>query len=209
MHLTRLHVGAATIGVLGPRYRFTNNRGAPNLRSVDMKKHLRVLFVGAFLVFWNTLAFAADRAVNITVGSIGSGDVSTTIATVRQLIGYAVGAGVVDDFMLKGGSVPVEGGLTACVEAGVNVSDDSSPEDPLPEDPQFSAALDKFGQFVKQLRSIQPDTGIFLNLELAGNCIDGETSETSETSVCPAGESCLSSGFCSGNESSSGVMCSQ
>jgi hypothetical protein len=36
-----------------------------------MKKHLRVLFVGAFLVFWNTLAFAADRAVNITIGSIG------------------------------------------------------------------------------------------------------------------------------------------
>ena len=164
--------------------------------------YLRTLFIGAFLVSWNTLAFAADRAVNITIGSIGSGNVSTTIATVRQLIGHAIGGSVIDNFMLKGGPIPVEGGLTACVEAGVSVSDDTSPDDPLPGDPQVSAAIDKFGQFVKQLRSIQPDTGTFLNLELAESCI------TDEVSVCPAEESCLSSGFCSGNESSSGVMCS-
>jgi hypothetical protein len=149
------------------------------------------------LLVWNTTAFAADRAVNISIGSDGSGNVSGTIATVRQLIGHAVGTSVVDNFIVQSGSMPVEGGLTACAEAGVSVGNDASPEDP-----QVSAALlDKFGQFVKQLGSIQPDTGTFLHIEVSDSCASGEEG------VCPAGESCVSSGFCTGNESSSGVTC--
>jgi len=134
-----------------------------------MKKYSRVLIVGLFLLAWNTIAFATDRAVNISIGSDGSGNVSGTIATVRQLIGHAVGASVVDNFIVQSGSMPVEGGLAACAEAGVSVNNDASLEDP-----QVSAALDKFGQFIKQLRSIQPDTGTFLNLELSDSCIIGE-----------------------------------
>ena len=161
-----------------------------------MKKYSRVLFIGLFLLVWNTIAFAADRAVNISIGSNGSGNISGTIATVRQLIGHAVGTSVVDNFIVQSGPMPVEGGLTACAEAGVSVNNDASLEDP-----QISAALDKFGQFVKQLRSIQPDTGTFLNIEVGDSCANDEEG------VCPAGESCVSSSFCTSNESSSGVTC--
>lgn len=88
--------------------------------------------------------------INITIGSTGAGSVGTTIASVRQLIGHAVGSGVVDKFIVlvprEGEPVPIEGGLTACVEAGFGIDD-------------------QFTSFVTQLRSIQPSSGVFLNIE--------------------------------------------
>lgn len=119
-----------------------------------MKIYVLVLLACSLLAL-HTTAFAQDQAVNINIGSTGAGSIGTTIASVRQLVGHAVGSGVVDKFIVfvprEGGPIPIEGGLTACAEAGFGI------------DTQFTS-------LVAQLRSIQPSPGIFLNLEAAQSC---------------------------------------
>ena len=52
------------------------------------------------------MVFAVDRAVKISIGSNGAGNVGPTIASVRQIVGHALGSGVVDKFVVTS---PVEG----------------------------------------------------------------------------------------------------
>jgi hypothetical protein len=128
-----------------------------------MKKYTRVFFAGLALLAFNTSSFAADRAVKVNVGSDGSGAVSSNVATIRQVIGHAVGAGVVDKFIVDNSISLVEGGLIACAETGAI---DSSSQEGSP--PPGSA--DEFSQMVNQLRSIQADSGVFITIEPTEKC---------------------------------------
>ncbi len=124
-----------------------------------MKKCKSVFLVGFFLIF-NTAAFAVDRAANISIGSIGSGFVGPTEATIRQIIGHAVGSGLVNKFIVlvpNENAIPIEGGGSACIESAFDFSANAFPED-------------SFNQLVEQLRSIQPGPGVFLDVEFAESC---------------------------------------
>ena len=129
-----------------------------------MRKLTHVLLIGATLLH-SALAIAQDdpdransvnRAVNITLGNSGAGLDNAALRSVRKLVGKAITANTVDTFAVYsprvGGPIPIEGGLSACAEAG------------------FNASEKKFNAFVSQLRSIHPRPGTFLNVELVAQC---------------------------------------
>lgn len=101
-------------------------------------------------------AVSANRAVNITLGNTGGGLDDAALRSVRKLVGKAITANTIDTFVVysprAGGPIPIEGGLSACAEAG------------------FSGSPQKFNVFVSQLRSIHPRPGTFLNVELTERC---------------------------------------
>jgi hypothetical protein len=122
-----------------------------------MKPRIYGLLIAS--AFWLSLpAFAEDRAVKIDVVSDGRGIDAIALRTARQIIGHAVASGTVDTFIVYsprvGGPIPIEGGLSACAEAG------------------FGSTMKAFGAFVEQLRSIHPQPGTTLNLEPATDCTD-------------------------------------
>ncbi|MHC0066653.1 hypothetical protein ACWATR_27650 [Nostoc sp. UIC 10890] len=114
-----------------------------------------LMIVGAVLSM-SAPALAESRAVNISVGSIGGSLDNVALRTVRQVIGFAVGTGIVDKFIVysprEGAPIPIEGGLSACAEAGFGITDA------------------RFNGFIQQLRSITPRSGTFLNVELTASC---------------------------------------
>ncbi|MBD2411738.1 hypothetical protein FACHB389_34180 [Nostoc calcicola FACHB-389] len=120
-----------------------------------MKKFTSLIIVGAVLSI-SAPAFAETRAVNISVGSIGGSLDNAALRTIRQVIGFAVGTGTVDKFIVYsprvGSPIPIEGGLSACAEAG------------------FGTSNTRFNAFIQELRSINPKAGTFYNLELTESC---------------------------------------
>jgi hypothetical protein len=120
-----------------------------------MKKFTCLMVVGAVLSM-SAPALAESRAVNISIGSIGGALDNAALRTVRQVIGFGVGTGTVDKFIVynpsEGSPIPIEGGLEACAEAGFGISNT------------------EFNAFIQQLRSIQPQPGTFLNVELTASC---------------------------------------
>jgi hypothetical protein len=77
------------------------------------------------------------------------------LRTIRQVIGFAVGTSTVDKFIVyspRAGSIAIEGGLSACAEAGFGISNT------------------RFNAFIQELRSINPKPGTFYNLELTATC---------------------------------------
>ncbi|UKP01151.1 hypothetical protein [Nostoc sp. UHCC 0870] len=120
-----------------------------------MKNFSSLMIVGAILSI-SAPALAESRAVNVSIGSIGGALDNAVLQTVRQVIGFAVGTGTVDKFIVysprEGGPIPKEGGLSACAEVG------------------FGVTNAKFKAFVQQLRSITPRSGTFLNVELTASC---------------------------------------
>ncbi|MDZ7953308.1 hypothetical protein [Nostoc sp. DedQUE09] len=119
-----------------------------------MLKFTCLMIVGAVLSI-SAPAVAESRAVNISIGSIGGSLDNAALRTVRQVIGYAVGTSTVDKFIVyspRVGSIPIEGGLSACAEAGFGISNTT------------------FNAFIQQLRSINPKPGNFYNVELTATC---------------------------------------
>ncbi|MDZ7953050.1 hypothetical protein [Nostoc sp. DedQUE09] len=119
-----------------------------------MKKFSCLMIVGAILSI-SAPAVAESRAVNISIGSIGGSLDNAALQTIRQVIGSAVGNSTVDKFVVyspRVGSIPIEGGLSACAEAGFGISNTT------------------FNAFIQQLRSINPKSGTFYNLELTASC---------------------------------------
>lgn len=120
-----------------------------------MKKITSLMIVGAVLSM-SAPALAESRAVNISIGSIGGALDNAALRTVRQVIGFAVGTGTVDKFIVysprNGSPIPIEGGLSACAEAGFGITDA------------------RFNTFIQQLRSITPREGTFLNVEPTASC---------------------------------------
>jgi hypothetical protein len=119
-----------------------------------MKKFTCLMIVGAVLSI-SAPAVAESRAVNISIGSIGGPLDNAALRTIRQVIGFAVGTSTVDKFIVyspRTGSIPIEGGLSACAEAGFGISNT------------------RFNAFIQELRSINPKSGTFYNVELTASC---------------------------------------
>ncbi|PHM06630.1 hypothetical protein [Nostoc sp. 'Peltigera malacea cyanobiont' DB3992] len=119
-----------------------------------MKKFTCLMIVGTVLSI-SAPAVAENRAVNISIGSIGGPLDNAALQTIRQVIGFAVGTSTVDKFIVYSpstGSIPIEGGLSACAEAGFGISDTT------------------FNAFIQQLRSINPKPGTVYNLKLTASC---------------------------------------
>jgi hypothetical protein len=124
-----------------------------------MKKFTCLMIVGAVLSM-SAPALAESRAVNISIGSIGGSLDNAALRTIRQIIGFAVGTGTVDKFIVysptAGSPIPIEGGLSACAEAGFGISNK------------------RFNAFIQEFRSIKPQPGTFYNLELTASCQQSE-----------------------------------
>ncbi|MBW4633154.1 MAG: hypothetical protein KME30_15020 [Iphinoe sp. HA4291-MV1] len=124
-----------------------------------MKKFTCLMIVGVVLSM-SAPAFAESRAVNISIGSIGGPLDNAALRTIRQVIGFAVGTGTVDKFIVysptAGSPIPIEGGLSACAEVGFGISNK------------------RFNAFIQELRSIKPEAGTFYNLELTASCQHSE-----------------------------------
>ncbi|MFW9259868.1 hypothetical protein A4S05_37765 [Nostoc sp. KVJ20] len=119
-----------------------------------MLKFTCLMIVGAVLSI-SPPAVAESRAVNISIGSIGGSLDNAALRTIRQVIGFAVGTSTVDKFIVyspKPGSIPIEGGFSACAEAGFGISNT------------------RFNAFIQELRSVNPKPGTFYNLELTATC---------------------------------------
>ncbi|MBD2682874.1 MULTISPECIES: hypothetical protein [Nostoc] len=120
-----------------------------------MNKFTCAIMVGAVLSI-SAPAYAESRAVNISIGSIGGSLDNAALRTIRQVIGFAVASGTVDKFIVysprNGSPIPIEGGLSACAEAG------------------FGITNTRFNAFIQQLGSIKPQPGTFFNVELTASC---------------------------------------
>ncbi|MEA5582009.1 hypothetical protein VB620_11730 [Nodularia harveyana UHCC-0300] len=120
-----------------------------------MNKFTCAMIIGTVLSV-SAPAYAQNRAVNISVGSIGGPLDNVALRTIRQVAGFAVGTGTVNKFIIytpgNGSPIPIEGGLSACAEAGFGISEA------------------RFNGFIRQLRSITPRPGTFLNVEPTTSC---------------------------------------
>ncbi|MGJ5632626.1 hypothetical protein [Nostoc sp. CALU 1950] len=124
-----------------------------------MLKFTCLMIVGAVLSISTPVVAESravnSRAVNISIGSIGGSLDNAALRTIRQVIGFAVGTSTVDKFIVyspRTGSIPIEGGLSACAEAGFGISNT------------------RFNAFIQELRSINPKPGTFYNVELTATC---------------------------------------
>ena len=79
------------------------------------------------------------HAIEISIGGIGPGVDAVAYKKLRQLIGNAIAASVIDKFVIYG--YGREGGFSACVE----------------DRPSIQPPSKAFEKFVKQLNSIKPD----------------------------------------------------
>jgi hypothetical protein len=148
----------------------------------EMKKYTSICLLGLALSM-SVPVFAENRAVNINIGSTGGALDDAALHAVRKIIGKAIISSTVDTFIVYspkvGGPIPREGGLSACAEAG------------------FSSTPISFNSFNKQLHSIHPKTGTFLNLELVANCKpNGPVSEPVSCGgitgkQCPSDQACI------------------
>ncbi|MBW4614041.1 MAG: hypothetical protein KME21_12350 [Desmonostoc vinosum HA7617-LM4] len=120
-----------------------------------MKKFTCLMIAGAVLSI-SAPAWAESRAVNISIGSIGGSLDNAALRTIRQVIGFAIATSTVDQFVVYspkvGSPIPIEGGFSACAEAGFGISNT------------------KFNAFIQELRSIKPKSGTFYNVELTTGC---------------------------------------
>ena len=133
-------------------------------------KHIKMLIYALLMglaLLINTSASAQNsnksRAINITVGSTHGGVDNAALQLVRKTIGRAVGANIIDIYYVYyprvGGPASMEAGLSACMEAA------------------FDTTAEKFNDLIKQLRSIHPRAGTFLNVELTERCKEIEPIE--------------------------------
>jgi hypothetical protein len=111
-----------------------------------------------------------EFAVSVAIGSNGAGDVSATVNAVRSIVGSAVASGIVDRFIVTSpridGSIPIEGGLRFCAEAGFNVVGIG------------------FNSFVDQLNIIAPADGVFYHVDLTDHCSDVLDNDSSVDGTC-------------------------
>jgi hypothetical protein len=111
--------------------------------------------LASLIVLASPATFAVNRAVIINFGSIGGVLDTAAIRVARQLIGYSVANGTVDNFAVPkrpvGAPIPIEGGFTACAEA-------------------YSVTDGRFNAFIQELKSIRPKSGTFYNVTLTATC---------------------------------------
>jgi len=138
-----------------------------------MKNFINVFFVGLLFLSANTSVFATSpipvppgtqpipfipRGIGFQIGGNGS-EISLTVDTFRQIIGHAIGSGVIDNFVVH--VKEPNGGLIAC--AGNPI-----PNDPVtPPNPGLQTGLDIL---LDQLRSIQPEQDVLIFVDLVESC---------------------------------------
>ena len=119
-------------------------------------KILRHILIAGAILFNPVSALAEDRSVNVNIGGTGGAVDSASVQKFRKVIGHAIAVGTVDTLFVYsprvGGSIPIEGGLSICAEAG------------------FNSTLEKFNSFIQRLRSVNPPSGTFYNVELTSAC---------------------------------------
>jgi hypothetical protein len=116
---------------------------------------LRFYFLALILMLGAGTAMATNPppAVEISIGGIGPGVDQAAMQTVLQVIGFGVGQGVLNKFIVNDYARPIEGGFTACIQA--------------------SPYTNKFSALVKQLKKIKADpTTSFYNITKIGACKD-------------------------------------
>lgn len=138
-----------------------------------MKRYACLLVFG-FLLSSGGLALAEDRAVNISITSMGGPLDNDAVQSVRTLVGNAITQGTVDTFLVKnprvGHPILIEGGLIACAEAG------------------FTAKKSQFNSFIRKLRAIEPKEGTAYSLERTPVCaMDENVVCTDDVKQCPDG----------------------
>jgi hypothetical protein len=113
--------------------------------------------IGASLVAGGP-AWAATDAVTIEAFSDGRGIDPTALHAIRQTVGRAVAASIVDTFVVfspqRGGPIPRDGGLSACAERG------------------FFATERQFVAFVTRLDAIAPQPGTTITVTRVARCPD-------------------------------------
>jgi hypothetical protein len=119
-----------------------------------MKKIQGLFLIGT--VLFSSFLFAEDRAVNISISSKGVPVDDSAMQKVRKIISQAIYQGTVDTFYVYNPRVDgphfIEGGLSACAEAG------------------FNAPPRKFTAFIEQLRSVHPKRSTIYKVEQAASC---------------------------------------
>jgi hypothetical protein len=151
-----------------------------------MKKYACLLLLGPVLSI-SASALAGNRAVNISIGSIGGALDEAAVQTVRQIVGHAVASQTVDKFVVNGPGIvnspriglpiPVEENLSMCAEAGASTVDA------------------EFDAFIEQLHSVSPKEGTFYNIEPSASCgtndsgndsgDNGDVFCTMDAKICP------------------------
>jgi hypothetical protein len=89
-------------------------------------------------------AQAANRAVEINVGSIGGAIDAPALRAVRQIVGFGIASGAVDSFTVyspRPGAIPKEGGISACADMG------------------FAIGQSRFNAFIQDLKTIKVKAG--------------------------------------------------
>ena len=113
--------------------------------------------IGASLVAGGP-AWAATDAVKIDAFSDGRGIDTNALHAIRQTVGSAIAASIVDTFVVlspqRGGPIPLEGGLSACAERG------------------FGATEQQFVAFVTRLDAIAPQPGTTITVTRVASCTD-------------------------------------
>ncbi len=129
-----------------------------------MKRILGFLFIGtALLSSLSPAVFAEDRAVNINISSRGVPTDASAVQKVRKITAQALVQGTVDTVYVYNPRVDgphfIEGGLSACVEAG------------------FHSTPQKFEAFIERLRSVHPKRSTTYNVEQITSCKPIEPTE--------------------------------
>lgn len=141
---------------------------------------------------------SAVNAVNIDIGSDGRRVDGHAITKARRISGDALASGVVDVFVVhapkKGGPIFIEGGLSACAEAG------------------FSSTPKTFNAFINKLRAIHPKAGTFVTVKATANCIKVTTPPVMCGGIagkaCPIGQVCVDDPSDSCDPKKGGADCS-
>ena len=131
-----------------------------------------------------------NRAIKIIVGSTSGRVDNTTLQQVRDAVGNAIASDTIDQFNVYERNRPAstQYGLSACAEASVN------------------STTGEFYNFVRQLRSIRPTAGTFLNVELTEDCEEIAPVEPLACggvlgTPCPDGHYChITPGQCKAND---------
>ena len=148
-----------------------------------MKNSTYLCLVGTALLM-SAPVFAENRAANINIVSDGGGVDAAALRAARKIVGHAIASSTADTFVVYspriGGPIPIEGGLSGCVEEG------------------FSSTSKKFDTFLQKLRSIHPRRGTVINVEPVSNCKPIEPRPVEPLACggiagiqCPGGQVCV------------------
>jgi hypothetical protein len=143
-------------------YSFSRKSGAylQRLYNPGIKMKSTCIILGFSAIFFaNTTVFSASlpiienrHAVEISIGSIGTGIDTKAYLNLRKVIGNAITNSIIDKFVIYG--YGIEGGFSGCVE----------------DRPSSAIPSTAFNQFLTQLNAIHPKSGTTYSLHRIKTC---------------------------------------